>query len=450
MLLTLSRLVNLKQAFLLECKIKFGLHKKLGNFFYGEWSNQNMQWLNELVQTHPDLIKFISIPITCAFVGWITNYVAVKMIFHPAEFWGIGKLGWKGIIPNHAIKMSGLIAKILTERLVKPHELFLRVNPDEINHEIQDLIDLKAKEIIKDIIATENPVLWSLLSDDIKNSIEEEVRREIPKQIVDIYKSFGNELDNVLEFDEIIRSSLSGKKTSILIEMFQRCGGPEFRFIIVSGIYFGFLIGLIQLAFINILGQWWTMPIMGVVVGYYTNWIAIQMIFKPLEPKKFFFFFTYQGLFLKRQEVVSKEFANVVANNVLNQENIIRLIFTGKGGDLLIKLVIEKAYKLTHQKMMERAPLMPVLLGSEKIRQIKERIAEKLIWILPDVANRIQKYLNDRLQIEKTIAERLSVLPKAEFEELLHSVFKEDELTLIILGAILGGLVGLYQAYLVF
>ncbi|HMZ66727.1 MAG TPA: DUF445 family protein [Leptospiraceae bacterium] len=409
-----------------------------------------MQWLNELVQTHPDLIKFISIPITCAFVGWITNYVAVKMIFHPAEFWGIGKLGWKGIIPNHAIKMSGLIAKILTERLVKPHELFLRVNPDEINHEIQDLIDLKAKEIIKDIIATENPVLWSLLSDDIKNSIEEEVRREIPKQIVDIYKSFGNELDNVLEFDEIIRSSLSGKKTSILIEMFQRCGGPEFRFIIVSGIYFGFLIGLIQLAFINILGQWWTMPIMGVVVGYYTNWIAIQMIFKPLEPKKFFFFFTYQGLFLKRQEVVSKEFANVVANNVLNQENIIRLIFTGKGGDLLIKLVIEKAYKLTHQKMMERAPLMPVLLGSEKIRQIKERIAEKLIWILPDVANRIQKYLNDRLQIEKTIAERLSVLPKAEFEELLHSVFKEDELTLIILGAILGGLVGLYQAYLVF
>ncbi|HMV45762.1 MAG TPA: DUF445 family protein [Leptospiraceae bacterium] len=409
-----------------------------------------MQWLNELVQTHPDLIKFISIPITCAFVGWITNYVAVKMIFHPAEFWGIGKLGLKGIIPNHAIKMSGLIAKILTERLVKPHELFLRVNPDEINHEIQDLIDLKAKEIIKDIIATENPVLWSLLSDDIKNSIEEEVRREIPKQIVDIYKSFGNELDNVLEFDEIIRSSLSGKKTSILIEMFQRCGGPEFRFIIVSGIYFGFLIGLIQLAFINILGQWWTMPIMGVVVGYYTNWIAIQMIFKPLEPKKFFFFFTYQGLFLKRQEVVSKEFANVVANNVLNQENIIRLIFTGKGGDLLIKLVIEKAYKLTHQKMMERAPLMPVLLGSEKIRQIKERIAEKLIWILPDVANRIQKYLNDRLQIEKTIAERLSVLPKAEFEELLHSVFKEDELTLIILGAILGGLVGLYQAYLVF
>lgn len=409
-----------------------------------------MQWLQELIQNHPDLVKYISIPITCAFVGWVTNYIAVKMIFHPAEFFGIGKLGWKGIIPNHAVKMSSLIAKILTARLVKPHELFQRVNPNEINHQIQDLIDLKAKEIIKDIIATENPLLWSLLSEDIKKSLEDEVRLEIPKQIVHIYKSFGEELDNVLEFDEIIKSSLSGKKTSILIEMFQRCGGPEFRFIIVSGIYFGFLIGLIQLAFINILGQWWTMPIMGVVVGYYTNWIALQMIFKPLEPTKYFFFITYQGLFLKRQEAVAIEFANVVAHNVLNTENLVRLIFTGKGGDLLIKLVIERAYKLTHEKMMEKAPLMPVVLGSEKIRQIKESIAEKLIWILPEVANRIQDYLTDRLQIEKTISDRLSVLPKAEFEELLHSVFKEDELTLIILGALLGGLAGLYQAYLVF
>jgi uncharacterized membrane protein YheB (UPF0754 family) len=408
-----------------------------------------MEFIHTVLKTYPELVKYISIPVTCAFVGWITNYIAVKMIFHPAEFWGIGKFGWKGIIPNHAVKMSGLIAKILTEKLVKPHELYQRVDPNEINSQISDLISLKSREIVHDIIATENPILWNLLTEDIKKSLEEELKKEIPKQIVEVYRSFGTELDSVLEFDEIIKSSLSGKKTSILIEMFKRCGGPEFQFIIISGIYFGFIIGLIQLAFINILGQWWTMPIMGIVVGYYTNWLALQMIFKPLEPTKYLFF-TYQGLFLKRQDAVSKEFANVVAHNVLNTENLIRLIFTGKGGDLLIKLVIDRAYKLTHEKMHEKTPLVPMLLGKEKVQSIKEKIAEKLIWILPDVANRIQKYLVDTLKIEQTIAQRLSILPKAEFEELLHSVFKEDELTLIILGALLGGLVGLYQAYLVF
>lgn len=96
---------------------------------------------------------------------------------------GIGKLGWKGIIPNHAVKMSTLIGKILTERLIKPHELFLRVDPNEISHQIQDLIDIKAKEIIKDIIATENPVLWSLLSEDIKKLSKKKFVRKFQNKL---------------------------------------------------------------------------------------------------------------------------------------------------------------------------------------------------------------------------------------------------------------------------
>ncbi len=375
--------------------------------------------------------------------------MAVKMIFHPMEFWGIGKFGWKGIIPNHAVKMSGLITKVLKEKLVKPRELYNRINPDDLLILIRDLIDRKAEEIVQDVIQAQNPALWKLLPYPVRESIEEEVRKTIPEQVRDVYESFGKDLDNVLEFDEIVKNSLSGKNTVYLIEMFERCGGPEFQFIIRSGAYFGFLIGCIQVLFINILGQWWTMPIMGVVVGYYTNWLALLMIFRPLEVRQYAFF-KYQGLFLKRQEEVSREFAAVVANRVLNTENLIRLIFTGKGGDLIIQLVNQKAREATESKIREKLPIAPLLLGQEKINQLKETIAEKIVWILPDLAHRVKSYVTDTLKIEETIAERLSKLPKHEFEELLHSVFKEDEMTLIILGAILGGLVGMLQAYFVF
>ncbi|MEM7182398.1 MAG: DUF445 family protein [Spirochaetota bacterium] len=403
-----------------------------------------LQWLQQ-----PDLIKYISIPITCAFVGWLTNFIAVRMIFHPAEFIGWGKLGWKGIIPNHAVKMSGKIAKVLTERLVKPNELYAKVDPNQINYLIHDLIKDKAEEIVKAVVKGENPVIWSLLSDSMKKDLADELQKEIPKQIVAVYESFGKDLDSVLELDEIIQNSLSGKNTSVLIEMFQRCSAAEFRFIIISGIYFGMLIGFIQLLFIKILGQPWTMPVMGVVVGYLTNWLALQMIFLPLEEKRFGFF-KYQGLFLRRQDEVSQEFAAVVANNVLNTSNLIKLIFTGKGGDLLAKLIIEKAHQLADEKVKEKVPMAPMLLGSAKIEKIKEVVAEKILLILPEIANNVGDHLTTSLEIDKTIYERLRVLPKAEFEDLLHSVFKEDEMTLILLGALLGGLVGLIQASLVF
>ena len=59
-----------------------------------------MQWIQELIQNHPDLVKFISIPVTCAFVGWITNYIAVKMIFHLKNFGELESLDGKVLSPT--------------------------------------------------------------------------------------------------------------------------------------------------------------------------------------------------------------------------------------------------------------------------------------------------------------------------------------------------------------
>ncbi|MDX1960685.1 MAG: DUF445 family protein [Leptospiraceae bacterium] len=396
----------------------------------------------------PKLLEKVSIPITCAFVGWLTNWVAVEMIFRPLEFIGFWKIGWKGIIPNHALKMSGMITDILTKKLMTPKELYSRIDPKVMSEEVKDLIDAKSGEIVQEIILGQNPQLWNILPDVVKKNIQEQVKNEIPNQIIEIYKNYGNDLDSVLEFDQIVKESLSGKNVLVLIELFKRCGGPEFRFIIVSGIYFGFIIGLIQLAFLSILGQWWTFPIMGVVVGYLTNWLALQMIFLPLEEKNFILF-KYQGLFLRRQDEVSKELGNILAQKVLNEENLLRLIFKGKGGDLIIKLVMDSANKSVEKLMKEKAPLMPTLLGSEKTNKIKEVVAEKILSMIPQIASRLQNYITTSLKIEETVSTRLSKLSKAQFEDILHSVFKEDEMTLIILGAFLGGLVGLIQAALV-
>lgn len=393
-------------------------------------------------------IVAVSIPLTCGLVGWFTNWLAVKMIFHPRDYIGIGKLGWQGIIPHHAVKMSGLITRILTERLVTPREIYERIDPKMINHLISDRISEKAEEIVEKIIRTQNPLLWNMLPPFIRNDITNEIKATLPDQIIEIYKSYGEEIDEVFDFEEIVRTSLSGKNTDYLIEMFKRCGGPEFAFIIKSGLGFGILIGLIQLAFIAFLSQWWTMPIMGIVVGYVTNWLALQMIFRPLEPKKFVFIY-YQGLFLKRQPEVSYEFADVLEKRVLHAENLIRLIFKGKGGDLLVKLVYDRASAAV-EKIVQNKPMVPLIMNSRQMTELKKKIGEILVPEIPEVASRVENYLPEAIDIKATVAKRLSFLPAAEFENLLHSVFKEDELTLIFLGALLGGLAGLIQAALVF
>lgn len=47
----------------------------------------------------------------------------------------------------------------------------------------------------------------------------------------------------------------------------------------------------------------WILPAGGALVGYLTNWLAIKLIFEPVDPVKFGPF-VLQGLFLKRQNEV--------------------------------------------------------------------------------------------------------------------------------------------------
>ena len=51
------------------------------------------------------------------------------------------------------------------------------------------------------------------------------------------------------------------------------------------------------------------------------------------------------------------------------------------------------------------------------------------------------------LRLEETLRERIAALPPADFEDILHSVFKEDEWKLFALGGAMGLAIGLAQAY---
>ena len=76
------------------------------------------------------LLIYLAIPITSALVGWLTNVVAIKMTFYPLNFIGIKPIGWQGIIPSKAAKMSSISVDLWTSKLINVKELFAKINPD--------------------------------------------------------------------------------------------------------------------------------------------------------------------------------------------------------------------------------------------------------------------------------------------------------------------------------
>jgi hypothetical protein len=65
----------------------------------------------------------------------------------------------------------------------------------------------------------------------------------------------------------------------------------------------------------------------------------------------------------------------------------------------------------------------------------------------PQELPRLHGYVDETLALKPTLKDNLRKLTPAEFERVLHPVFEEDELTLVLVGAVLGGVVGWAQAW---
>jgi hypothetical protein len=135
-------------------------------------------------------------------------------------------------------------------------------------------------------------------------------------------------IETLVDLGDIVVTGMT-TDPAVLGRFFQKVGASELDFLVRSGTYFGFLLGLIQMFVWMTYPVYWTLPISGAVVGFITNWIAIKMIFEPVTPC-YIGPFKIHGMFLRRQKEVSAEFSEYLANNLLTSEELWREMLQGK------------------------------------------------------------------------------------------------------------------------
>ncbi|TGL17559.1 DUF445 domain-containing protein [Leptospira levettii] len=386
------------------------------------------------------------IPFTYGFVGWVTNWLALKMTFYPIQFIGIPPyLGWQGIIPRKAHKMASKSVDVITERLLNIKEVFLKVDPKKAEVVFLPALDSNIRYTIKEFSDSLDPKLWEIIPDIVKEEIYHKVRRESGITIRKVIKKLQADIDSLFDVKALVLKKLSGNNVGLVVELFQEVGAPEFRFIERSGFYFGFLLGLVQMIFMIFFPMAWTLPIQGVIVGYLTNYLALEMIFRPLLPKKILGLWTYQGLFLKRQNEVSRLYAKLVSEKILTPKNILSELIFGKASKEIIEIIRKEVSSHVDTVTFLAKPALYATGKIDEFDSAKERIAVAMADNAIENAFHLESYLGESLQIETMMGDRMSALPPKEFESILRSAFQEDEMLLILVGAALGALVGWFQ-----
>ena len=403
----------------------------------------------EFLQAHPEIWAYMAIPIISAIVGWGTNVLALKMTFFPLEFVGIPPyLGWQGIIPAKAGAMAEKSVDLLTSKLITVEERFSYIDPEEVARQMEPELERISRRVINESMEAQAPLLWLAVPPTQREKLYERVRAELPGIVISMTSEIKEHIDELFDLKGMVRKILVRDK-ALLNEIFLRVGSKEFRFIERSGLYFGFLFGLIQMVIWYFYKPWWFLPAAGLAVGYATNWLALKLIFFPQKAWRIGPF-VFQGLFIKRQKAVAAEYATIVAEQIMTSRNIFESILHGKTSHKLMEMVREHVAQTVDSTAGSSKQWIKLLAGTKKYEVIKNIATSGVIEDLRVAIAQIYDYTEDALDMKETMEERMAQLPPDEFAGFLRPVFQEDELKLILVGAFLGMLAGLAQWYILF
>lgn len=398
---------------------------------------------------HPDFWKYASIPFVAAVVGWATNWVAIRMTFRPVEFVGLEPwLGWQGIIPSKAEKMAAIFVDSTMSRLGTLRDVFLGMQPEKIAGHVVRTVEPRVEQYTDEIMAERQPMIWENLPRVIKQQVYGRVRKGLPGLVHGMVEEMTERIEELIDFKHMITTRLT-RDRELLNRLFLESGEREFVFILRSGFYFGFLFGLVQLAVWLLYPAWWVLPLFGLLVGYATNWIALNLIFRPLEPVKVGPFIV-QGLFLRRQSEVAGVWCHIVTREILTVRALMDSLLHGPYAERTRELVIRHAEPLVDDATGLIKPAAQLTVGPDGLDDIREAVGRKALDLAAEPFDN-PVFNEGRAQVvEGLLKERMEALPPEEFQDLLRPCFQEDEMKLILLGAALGALAGTAQLLLVF
>lgn len=412
-----------------------------------------LSWPEIIADVQQHWVLYLSMPIVAAFIGYVTKLVAIRMMFEPLDFVGLNIrifgyriFGWQGIVPRKAKDMAEIACDTMTRRLLTPKDVFGKLDPARVAREIEKPLLESVEEITREVMEQVSPGLWEASPEFLRKMLIKRVKADAPQQVAQIMEDVKHNIDNVFDLKEMVVSNLL-RDRKLLNRIFREIGDKEFQFIARSGIPFGFAIGCVQAVTWALTHNIWVMPLFGAFTGWFTDWLALKMIFRPQQPTRYLGLFEWQGLFLKRRREVAAEYGALIASEIVTPSNVLEAVLRGPLSDRLYAMVQKNVQRVVDEQAGLARPIVVMTVGSGKFQHMKQLIAEKLIERMPDTMRHVEKYAADAMDLENTLRVKMQELDENEFEGLIRPAFQQDEWILIAVGAALGFLVGEMQVF---
>jgi uncharacterized membrane protein YheB (UPF0754 family) len=193
-----------------------------------------------------------TLPIIAAITGWITNYLAIKMLFHPKKKINLYLFSVQGIFPKRQSVLAERLGKIVSSELFSFEDIKERFTSTSTAMEINKVLDEKLEDFMEVKIKSVMPALAMFLNKDAKARIKDTLHQEFQNILPDILNKYSEKLEKDIDVEEIVYRKVAAFSSDKLEQILFSIMKKEFKFIEILGGVLGFMIGIIQLLLIQL------------------------------------------------------------------------------------------------------------------------------------------------------------------------------------------------------
>lgn len=377
-----------------------------------------------------------------AVVGWFTNWLAIQMSFYPVQFIGMGGVGWQGIIPRKAEKMAHICIDRTLRQFGDLNAVYQKLEPERIIEQVVSQVTPRLDEYIDEVMYEIHPVLWDNLPLFLRRRIYQWAREQLPDRIEGLVDDFGDDLDELVDLKALLSRELR-EHPDLMNRIFQQAGSVELRSVVNRGAIIGGILGGLLAPVWWAYPMPWVLPVGGFAIGFITNWLAINLIFAPLKPRRFLFW-KIQGLFLQRQPEISDVWAKLVAEELITVEKVADAMINGSRGDRT-RVVIQKHLRpLLDNSLLVKLGAQ-VTVGMSGYTELKKAMNQQALLATHDVFSDSAFNKEQAPIVAGVLAGQMKALQPAEFQDILRPAFREEEVQLMFVGGFFGAMAGVIQ-----
>lgn len=212
---------------------------------------QHLTLLNAMNMTEISLFFdkyfiFIVSPLICGVIGWLTNYLAVKMLFHPKKPINLLLFKIQGIFPKRRDTLARNLAEVVDSELISHQDITEIINDPAFMESFRSIVENYIDSLMSDKIKTAHPMFKMFLNSSMTERIKELFISNLSKPADRIKAVIAEELEKRLDVKDVVQKKIEQLSMDRLEAVLFSILRSEFRFVEFMGGVLGFLIGIFQ------------------------------------------------------------------------------------------------------------------------------------------------------------------------------------------------------------